>query len=75
MGWVALIVQAHTVQYYSFFDPAPTYGNENFTYMFEFMIEEVEKESVICGSTVPLNDLPRRTTANRFTLGRLHIGW
>lgn len=28
---------------YAFDDPAPTYGNENFTYMFDFMFKNAAK--------------------------------
>ena len=30
-------VYGHTVQFYNLTDEAPTYGNQNFTYMFDFM--------------------------------------
>ena len=33
----------HTVQFYGWDDPAPTYGNVNFTYMFDFMFYEAEQ--------------------------------
>jgi hypothetical protein len=37
----AMGVMPHTVQEYAFDDPAPTYGNSNFTYMFDFLFEAV----------------------------------
>ena len=36
----------HTVQFYTFDDPAWTYGNENFSYMFDFIFENVGKRNV-----------------------------
>lgn len=40
-------VYAHTVQFYNFTEPAPTYGNQNFTYMYEFMLAEMGKREVV----------------------------
>ncbi|MCA9262132.1 MAG: hypothetical protein KDA61_23100, partial [Planctomycetales bacterium] len=39
-------VLAHTVQHYGLDDPAPTYGNENFGYMLDFLLEEVGQRPV-----------------------------
>ncbi|KJE94812.1 hypothetical protein CAOG_05389 [Capsaspora owczarzaki ATCC 30864] len=36
-------IMPHTVQMYAFDDPAPTYGNQNFTYMFDFMFKNAQK--------------------------------
>lgn len=36
----------HTVQFYTFDDPAWTYGNDNFSYMFDFIFENVGKRNV-----------------------------
>ena len=36
----ALGVMPHTVQHYALDDPAPTYGNTDFTYMRDFMFEQ-----------------------------------
>jgi len=35
-------VLPHTVQLYTFDDPAPTYGQTNFSSMFEFMFVEAQ---------------------------------
>ena len=35
------------VQMYDFSDPAPTYGNTNFTYMLDFMMYEASKRPTI----------------------------
>lgn len=35
-------IMPHTVQVYAWNDPAPTYGNENFTYMFDFLLWQAE---------------------------------
>jgi hypothetical protein len=40
-------VYAHTVQMYSFDDPAPTYGNDNFTYMFDYMMYEASRRPTV----------------------------
>ena len=40
-------VYPHTVQIYDFIQPAPTYGNTNFTYMLEFLVEETGKREVV----------------------------
>eukprot|EP01116_Phalansterium_solitarium_P001116 TRINITY_DN1089_c0_g1_i1.p1 TRINITY_DN1089_c0_g1~~TRINITY_DN1089_c0_g1_i1.p1 ORF type:complete len:794 (-),score=338.41 TRINITY_DN1089_c0_g1_i1:273-2654(-) len=40
-------IYPHTVQMYAFDDPAPTYGNVNFTYMLNFMMNESSKREVI----------------------------
>eukprot|EP01094_Clydonella_sp_ATCC50884_P000968 TRINITY_DN10725_c0_g1_i2.p1 TRINITY_DN10725_c0_g1~~TRINITY_DN10725_c0_g1_i2.p1 ORF type:complete len:547 (+),score=60.05 TRINITY_DN10725_c0_g1_i2:141-1781(+) len=37
----------HTVQYYNLTEPAPTYGNTNFTYMYEFIEAEASKREVV----------------------------
>lgn len=37
----------HTVQFYALDDPAPTYGNSNFTFMLDFMFEQAGKRQVI----------------------------
>ena len=36
-------IMPHTVQYYSYKDPANTYGNANFTSMFDFMFRQLGK--------------------------------
>lgn len=33
-------IYPHTVQFYNFTDPAPTYGNQNFSYMLDFLLYE-----------------------------------
>jgi hypothetical protein len=44
----SLGVMPHTVQFYRIDgDPAPTYGNENFTYMLDFMLYEAAKRPTI----------------------------
>uniref|UniRef100_A0A7S3G8P8 Uncharacterized protein n=1 Tax=Palpitomonas bilix TaxID=652834 RepID=A0A7S3G8P8_9EUKA len=37
----------HTVQFYSFSDPAPTYGNSNFSYILDFLELELGERPVI----------------------------
>ena len=45
-------VYAHTVQVYSFFQPAPSYGNTNFTYMLEFLLQQsTQREALFHGET------------------------
>ena len=39
-------IMAHTVQLYSYDDPAPTYGNQNFSYMLDYMFREAGKREV-----------------------------
>lgn len=39
-------VLAHTVQHYGLDDPAPTYGNKDFGYMLDFLLEEVGRRPV-----------------------------
>ena len=39
-------VMPHTVQHYALDDPAPTYGNEDFHHMREFLQEEAEPERI-----------------------------
>ena len=40
-------VMPHTVEFYSLEDPAPVYGNQNFTYMLDFMMLEASKRKTI----------------------------
>ena len=40
-------IYPHTVQIYNFTEPAPTYGNQNFTYMLEFLVQETGKREVV----------------------------
>jgi hypothetical protein len=40
-------VMPHTVQHYALDDPAPTYGNESFGYMREFLQQQVGRRRVI----------------------------
>eukprot|EP01121_Diplochlamys_sp_Union-15-3_P022376 TRINITY_DN9498_c0_g1_i1.p1 TRINITY_DN9498_c0_g1~~TRINITY_DN9498_c0_g1_i1.p1 ORF type:complete len:638 (+),score=91.30 TRINITY_DN9498_c0_g1_i1:287-1915(+) len=40
-------IYPHTVQFYTLLDPAPTYGNTNFTYMLNFTFLEAGKREVI----------------------------
>ena len=37
----------HTVEFYSFDDPAPVYGNQNFSYMLTFLMENADRRDVI----------------------------
>jgi hypothetical protein len=47
-----LAVLPHTVQYYSFVDPAPTYGQTNFTSMYDFMfVEAPQRDTIYHGET------------------------
>src|SRR3990167_5748499 len=39
-------IYPHTVQIYTLFQPAPTYGNQNFTYMLEFLVEQTGHREV-----------------------------
>eukprot|EP00698_Gefionella_okellyi_P016657 TRINITY_DN4777_c0_g2_i1.p1 TRINITY_DN4777_c0_g2~~TRINITY_DN4777_c0_g2_i1.p1 ORF type:complete len:794 (-),score=167.73 TRINITY_DN4777_c0_g2_i1:1848-4229(-) len=43
----SLGIYPHTVQMYTFDDPAPTYGNTNFTYMLDFMMYEAPSRPTI----------------------------
>jgi hypothetical protein len=49
----SLGVLPHTVQFYSMLDPAPVYGNSNFTYMLDWMMEQAAtpREVVFYGET------------------------
>jgi len=38
-----LVVSPHTVQFYAYDEPAPTYGNTDFDFMYQFMFDEVRK--------------------------------
>ena len=40
-------IYPHTVQTYTLAQPAPTYGNQNFTYMLEFLVQETGHREVI----------------------------
>lgn len=40
-------IMPHTVQTYSIDDPAPTYGNENFSYILEFALYQAGKRPVV----------------------------
>lgn len=40
-------IYPHTVQVYNFTEPAPTYGNTNFEYMLEFLVEQCGHREVI----------------------------
>jgi len=40
-------IYPHTVQIYTLTEPAPTYGNQNFTYMLEFLVQETGRREVI----------------------------
>eukprot|EP01113_Clastostelium_recurvatum_P042979 TRINITY_DN7036_c0_g1_i7.p1 TRINITY_DN7036_c0_g1~~TRINITY_DN7036_c0_g1_i7.p1 ORF type:complete len:752 (-),score=122.33 TRINITY_DN7036_c0_g1_i7:305-2290(-) len=40
-------IYPHTVQYYRLDDVAPTYGNDNFTYMLDFMVREAPARDTI----------------------------
>jgi len=43
----SLGVAPHTVQTYSFNDPAPTYGNSNFSFMLDWAVKEAPKRDVL----------------------------
>ncbi|HWB74499.1 MAG TPA: hypothetical protein VG755_06080, partial [Nannocystaceae bacterium] len=40
-------IMPHTIQHYGLDDPAPTYGNTDFAFMFEFMAEEAGRRTVV----------------------------
>lgn len=40
-------IYPHTVQIYNFTQPAPTYGNTNFSYMLDFLVLEMGKRDVV----------------------------
>jgi len=40
-------IYPHTVQIYNLTEPAPTYGNTNFTYMLEFLVQECGSREVV----------------------------
>lgn len=40
-------IMPHTVQHYAVDDPAPTYGNTDFAFMFEFLAEEAGRRTVV----------------------------
>jgi hypothetical protein len=40
-------VMPHTVEIYGFHDPAPTYGNKDFSYMLDFLQQEVGQREVL----------------------------
>eukprot|EP00048_Salpingoeca_helianthica_P016700 m.233702 g.233702 ORF g.233702 m.233702 type:complete len:781 (-) comp19280_c0_seq1:100-2442(-) len=42
-----LAMMPHTVQFYAYDDPAPTYGNQNFTDMFDFMLDFMHTRETI----------------------------
>lgn len=45
-------IYPHTVQFYNFTDPSPVYGNENFTYVYDWIWEtKGEREVVYHGET------------------------
>ena len=37
----------HTVQMYSLDDPAPTYGNKNFSHMMKYMLLESDRRETL----------------------------
>lgn len=49
----------HTVQIYAYDDPAPTYGNENFTYLFDFMFYELEQNVQGAKGSPDTNFIPK----------------
>jgi len=40
-------IYPHTVQYYNWTEPAPTYGNQNFSYMLDFLKFEADRRKTI----------------------------
>lgn len=66
-------VYPHTVQVYTFFQPAPTYGNQNFTYMLEFMFQEAGKRDVVFQGETVWNGPPLLCSRVALTVHR-HIG-
>ncbi|MBU1238769.1 hypothetical protein KJ865_03585, partial [Myxococcota bacterium] len=40
-------IMPHTVEFYAFNDPAPTYGNTDFMYMFDFLAYEAGRRRVV----------------------------
>lgn len=40
-------IMPHTVQHYAVDDPAPTYGNNDFDFMFDFMVREAGSRTVV----------------------------